>query len=178
MQKQWTPDEDSQLEKLLREGLSASQIGERLGVSRNAVIGRVHRNKALSAIGFERGTPHHKQKPRAPRVPNVRAVNRQRPFKTAPMPKLDPIKMTNIDRLRFDEMRSREKITLVDLKHDECKFAVNDPAPGGVFFFCGEVLYNDRANVQSCYCKHHYQRSISSGTFSERTAVGDLLRAA
>lgn len=39
----WTDEKVKMLEALLKEKLSASQIGERLGVSRNAVIGKAHR---------------------------------------------------------------------------------------------------------------------------------------
>ena len=39
----WTDEKVNMLEALLEEKLSASQIGERLGVSRNAVIGKAHR---------------------------------------------------------------------------------------------------------------------------------------
>ena len=40
----WTEERVEQLKKLWTEGLSASQIAKRLGdVTRNAVIGKVHR---------------------------------------------------------------------------------------------------------------------------------------
>ncbi|MGY3359770.1 hypothetical protein ACVWZK_006433 [Bradyrhizobium sp. GM0.4] len=39
----WTEDEMSTLRQLWQKGLSASQIGARLGKSRNAVLGKLHR---------------------------------------------------------------------------------------------------------------------------------------
>jgi hypothetical protein len=54
------PEKDS-IAIWLREGDSASQIAPKLSaqrgspVTRNAIIGVVHRDKALAAIGFDRG---------------------------------------------------------------------------------------------------------------------------
>lgn len=39
----WTDERLGQLEKLWAEGLSISQIGEALGVSRNSIAGKAHR---------------------------------------------------------------------------------------------------------------------------------------
>lgn len=50
----WTPDMDERLAKLLRAGKSAKEIGHALGVSANAVSGRVKRNAGLAEIGFAR----------------------------------------------------------------------------------------------------------------------------
>ena len=41
----WTDERLSQLRTLWDEGLSISQIGEKMGVSRNAIAGKVHRMK-------------------------------------------------------------------------------------------------------------------------------------
>jgi GcrA cell cycle regulator len=50
----WTPENDEKLKALYYRGLSASQIARELqAVSRNAVIGRLHR------IGLKRGGPSH-----------------------------------------------------------------------------------------------------------------------
>ena len=40
---QWTEERLEMLKSLWEEGLSISQIGEKLGVSRNAIAGKVHR---------------------------------------------------------------------------------------------------------------------------------------
>lgn len=47
----WTPEEESQLRKLWGSGLTASKIGEKLGKSKNGVIGKANR------IGLEK-RPH------------------------------------------------------------------------------------------------------------------------
>ena len=173
----WTPEKDELLAKLLRDGLSASQIAAQFNVSRNAVIGRVHRKRELAAIGFERGLPHHRPKPKNGRVP-TRKIAKPKPAPRVPLkpvsapPKPVPVPITSIERVRFDEARARERITLVELAHDRCKFAVNDAAPGETFYFCGEPQ-----DGESSYCLHHHKRVISLGTPSEQNAVR-VLRAA
>lgn len=173
--KQWTAEEDNRLAKLRHEGLSAAQIGAEFGVSRNAVIGRVHRSKRLTEIGLgrERSKVQKNANLRVARLKHRASAKIHAPRVPAPPKaiKLDPIKITDIEKLRFDEERAREKITLQ--LNDGCKFCVNDPAPGQAFYFCGEVQKGE-----SSYCLHHHARSASSGTYSERVAIGTLLRAA
>jgi GcrA cell cycle regulator len=43
MESIWTPDLISQLGALWRQGLSTAEIGRRLGVTKNAVVGKAHR---------------------------------------------------------------------------------------------------------------------------------------
>src|SRR5690348_13278389 len=63
----WTDERVEQLKNLWTEGLSASQIARALGgVTRNAVIGKVHR---LGLAG--RATPARSDRPRLPSVPRV-----------------------------------------------------------------------------------------------------------
>src|SRR3954463_13065323 len=65
----WTDERVERLKKLWADGLSASQIaGELGGVTRNAVIGKVHR---LGLSGRRQPTPTTKRHPPAhpPRIP-------------------------------------------------------------------------------------------------------------
>ncbi len=39
----WTPERIAEVERLWNEGLTTSEIGRRIGVSKNAVVGKVHR---------------------------------------------------------------------------------------------------------------------------------------
>jgi GcrA cell cycle regulator len=40
----WTPERVERLNQLFEEGLPTSEIGRRMGLTKNAVIGRLHRN--------------------------------------------------------------------------------------------------------------------------------------
>src|ERR1700747_2868372 len=67
----WSDDRVEQLKLLWTEGLSASQIARALGgVTRNAVIGKVHR---LGLAG--RATPPRSDRPRLPSAPRVMRVH-------------------------------------------------------------------------------------------------------
>ena len=72
----WTDERVEELKKLWAEGLSASQIATRMGgVTRNAVIGKVHR-LGLSGRGRPTRTARPKtvkQKPSMPRSPRSAA---------------------------------------------------------------------------------------------------------
>ena len=71
-QMNWSEDRVEQLKTLWTEGLSASQIARALGgVTRNAVIGKVHR---LGLAG--RASPSRAERPRvslSPKAPSMRA---------------------------------------------------------------------------------------------------------
>ena len=77
-QANWSDDRVEQLKTLWTEGLSASQIARALGgVTRNAVIGKVHR---LGLAG--RASPSRSERPRlpmAPKAPSVRTPCAGRP---------------------------------------------------------------------------------------------------
>src|SRR3954466_12453637 len=69
-QMNWSEDRVEQLKTLWTEGLSASQIARALGgVTRNAVIGKVHR---LGLAG--RAGPSRSERPRRPMTPKVPSV--------------------------------------------------------------------------------------------------------
>lgn len=57
---EWTPDVIQRLRTLWAEGISTAEIGNRLGFSKNAVVGKVHRLKLPgrpSPIRREHGIP-------------------------------------------------------------------------------------------------------------------------
>ena len=68
MSEEWTPTRISILIALWNEGLTTSVIGQRLGVTKNAVVGKVHR------LGLpKRGSPI-RQKPRPAQVISLEAL--------------------------------------------------------------------------------------------------------
>lgn len=79
----WTAETIEALAALQAEGLSASQIGARLGCSRNAVIGKLHRlglngsperravTASLSGVNRRSKTPKDPDAPPTPRAPRL-----------------------------------------------------------------------------------------------------------
>jgi GcrA cell cycle regulator len=156
----WTDERVELLRKLWSEGLSASQIAAQLGgVSRNAVIGKVHRLK-LSGRGRATATPARQKK--AVQGSTVqksvsRAVTATRHVTTS-------IGATALQAQFDSEPVARHYIRpvaenvvvpisrhlhLVELTERTCKWPNGDPLSED-FHFCG----NDAAETGP-YCKYH-----------------------
>ncbi len=127
----WTDERVELLKKLWTEGLSASQIARQLGdVTRNAVIGKVHR---LGLSG--RGSPSRSERPRAVTVPKPTV----KPVFIKPMiVEKKPVVLEN-----------GEYATVMTLKENMCKWPIGDPASPD-FRFCGH-----KTMPGSPYCEAH-----------------------
>lgn len=176
----WTPEQDARLEEFMREGMSASQIGALFGVSRNAVIGRVHRNKKLKEIGLShppgnsgkrvealkkrksRAKPAHELR-RTPRPKRVKVVSPSILFEPAPpKPLPEPVFIAG------ERLTVGRPLYLLGL--NECRWAVNDADKGELHLFCG-------APADGSWCECHRRKSIGIGTRSEQIASRVLLAA-
>jgi len=146
--KLWTREQDARVADLLREGLSARKIGALMGMSGNAVIGRVHRNKELAAIGFARasGWPGQRvaelkkrksrAKPASERIqmpaprPRIKVVSPSILFEPVPSKPLPEPVFISGERLTVGR-----PVHLLGL--NECRWAVNDADKGELALFCG-----------------------------------------
>jgi GcrA cell cycle regulator len=153
----WTDERVDLLRKLWSEGLSASQIAAQLGgVSRNAVIGKVHRLK-LSSRGRSTATPARQKK--AVQAAATKAVSRA----TAARPMTVSVGATALQ-TQFDAepvarqyLRPQQdvvvpisrRLQLVQLSERTCKWPNGDPLSED-FSFCG----NDCADTGP-YCRYH-----------------------
>jgi GcrA cell cycle regulator len=55
----WTPERIADLTRLWEEGITTAEIGRRIGVSKNAVIGKVHRIGLTPRVITEKPAPRH-----------------------------------------------------------------------------------------------------------------------
>jgi GcrA cell cycle regulator len=138
----WTEPRVERLTTLWRSGLSAAQIARTLGgVTRNAVIGKLHR---LGLAG--RATPQSPRPIRAARAPvrPTRARQRsQRPL---------PIRVHEANAPLQEVVDSVGALDLATLSAHACRWPIGDPRATG-FGFCG-----DRANAGP-YCEAHRRRA-------------------
>ncbi|MFP3944791.1 MAG: GcrA family cell cycle regulator [Alphaproteobacteria bacterium] len=130
----WTDERVEQLKQLWADGLSASQIARQLGgVTRNAVIGKVHR---LGLSG--RGAPARTSRPKRVTMPKP-AV---KPVIARPAPAAveDPVTLAD-----------GNHANVLTIRDSMCKWPIGDPAQSG-FHFCGRPTPHG-----SSYCKGHAQ---------------------
>ena len=159
----WTDDRVEQLKKLWEGGLSASQIAAELGnVTRNAVIGKVHR---LGLSGRAKSPSSAAPRPRKPR-PAQQMVRMPRPvargntalahdYQVEMEP--DPISVDNV-------IPISQRLQLVELNDATCHWPVGDPA-SAEFYFCG-----GKAVAGAPYCAHHSRIAYQPASDRRRAA--------
>lgn len=130
----WTEDRVEQLKQLWAEGLSASQIANKMGgVTRNAVIGKVHR---LGLAG--RATPA---------APKPKAVTQY----DDPITKSPTYGLENL-------YAGIDKPTVSSIGGSQCKWPIGDPTSED-FHFCGQP-----SNHGKPYCAYHSQVAFQPNT--------------
>lgn len=153
----WTDERVELLKKLWADGLSASQIaGEIGGVTRNAVIGKVHR-LGLSGRAKAPSSATRATRPAAPRkTGNGGNISHQRPqprgsAATAPRPILFALPAREPEPLVSEDVLVpfSERVTIMELKDAMCRWPMGDPTTAE-FRFCGA-----RCGSGATYCTYH-----------------------
>ncbi|HBK92377.1 MAG TPA: hypothetical protein DDZ68_11965 [Parvularcula sp.] len=136
----WNDERVELLKKFWAEGLSASQIASKMGgVTRNAVIGKVHRlglSGRAAPAKPQRGcdTPGYAAEPAPPAVFAHKAIE------------------TIIDEPEFVApvvLTGGDMTTVATLKGNMCKWPIGDPAKDD-FHFCGQSAPSGKP-----YCAYH-----------------------
>ncbi len=176
----WTDERVELLKKMWGEGQSASQIAKELGgVTRNAVIGKVHRLGLSNRTTTAAKTPEAKEKPPAP-APKAAAPKPKPQPKTEPARPQTPEPATAEARpnlparkqiipagqplppqpsaneispealAKVNEVEKKaKKLGLMELTERTCKWPVGDPATED-FWFCGLPVQQGKP-----YCEAH-----------------------
>jgi GcrA cell cycle regulator len=152
----WTDERVELLKKLWSDGLSASQIAAEIGnVTRNAVIGKVHR-LGLSGRGKAKAaTPAPRPRKVATRAPSapapLAAPQRAANVVLAPIPAPLAVEADDVlpDSAEDVVIPMSERVTIMDLRESMCRWPMGDPTKPE-FRFCGA-----RSNTGLPYCAHH-----------------------
>jgi GcrA cell cycle regulator len=154
----WTDDRVAVLKNLWQEGLSASQIAKQLGgVTRNAVIGKVHR---LGLAG--RATPSRPPK-RTPRLQRPRTVASIAPRQRPVQPSVPAVAAPQLEPLRRDDGAVTTVLTLNDRV---CRWPIGDPTDKD-FAFCG------RPSCSGPYCTEHARVAFQPQTQRKKRTYGE-----
>jgi len=170
----WTDERVELLKKLWGDGQSASQIAKELGgVTRNAVIGKVHRlglsNRATTSTAKTDATakaePKPAAEPKAKAAPKLEAAARPAaPEPAAPIPmrkaiipagqplppqpsanEISPEALAKVSEIE----KKAKRLSLLELTERTCKWPVGDPATDD-FWFCGLATQAGKP-----YCEAH-----------------------
>ncbi len=166
----WTDERVELLKKLWMEGLSASQIANELGegVTRNAVIGKVHRLKLSARAKPASSAPRPRNASRASvrraassgvgasagikrRILHSSSVLGATALKANEDYAVDAeLELAEVHELFIPEA---ERLSLLDLNEHTCKWPIGDPL-GSDFHFCGRPSKEDGP-----YCEFHARRA-------------------
>ncbi len=158
----WTDDRVEILKKLWTEGLSASQIARQMGeVTRNAVIGKVHR---LGLSG--RATPARVTTAKV----NTATRNRpnQLPMEASNLSYNADGGLQNIEEPAVPEslLSPEERASILNLTEHTCKWPVGDPGTKN-FHFCGA-----RSKPNGPYCKIHATQAYQTMDRRRKRKIG------
>jgi GcrA cell cycle regulator len=168
----WTEERVELLKKLWLEGLSASQIAGMLGegVTRNAVIGKVHRLKLSGRAKPASAPPRVRNNPR-PAARRVSGASSHRPAIGGGMKprSMGGGAIQGATALKFVEDFGQElavvpevvelyipedqRLSLLELNEHTCKWPIGDPLTPE-FYFCGQ--HSDEGKP---YCEFHSRRA-------------------
>lgn len=163
----WTDERVESLKKLWQDGLSASQIAKQLGgVTRNAVIGKVHR---LGLSG--RAAPSKPARPvfKAPRPARPAAAAPAVPRRLAEPVAREPAAVAvQTAPVRYVE-EAPGSATVLTLGAHMCKWPIGDPSSEG-FTFCG------RRQDEGPYCIEHARVAYQPAQTKKKSGANELAR--
>ena len=144
----WTDERVELLKKLWSDGLSASQIAAELGgITRNAVIGKVHR---LGLSGRAKSASSGASRPRKARAPaHMLRIGRNAIRGNTALAHAYDIEAEAEPEVIDNIIPIGQRRTILELNEQTCRWPVGDPGAGD-FFFCGGNTVGSLP-----YCAYH-----------------------
>jgi len=148
----WTPELIKDLKRLWKKGLTTVEIGNRIGMSKNAVVGKAHR------LGLEgRPSPIKREKKKAPVIEEKKLSSEQivevsadiDEVESSSFPPDELLKAEPMPEIHRSKKRKTDGVQLVDLKPTSCRWPEGDPKDDD-FCFCGKECVNGKI-----YCEEH-----------------------
>lgn len=157
-----TSDRVELLKKLWLDGLSASQVADRIGgCSRNAVISKLHR---LGLTGRPQDVNRGRQGVRARIIRKAHAANSNKPIAPRTAAFNAPHHVPTVEAEPYEpayveiDVPIAERKQLIDLEKDDCRWPIGDPTKSD-FHFC-----NGKKITGLPYCDHHARVAFQPAT--------------
>jgi len=177
----WTDERVEMLKKLWIEGLSASQIAAELGgITRNAVIGKVHRlglqGRVKQGINARIPRAARPRKPPQPRGYALRIAGGFAPKSITPLQLearlQEGFAAIDASNIVAPEVKAVQRKTLLEVGSADCHWPIGDPGSAD-FYFCG-----GEAITGVSYCAYHARIAYRPAPTRERAPYIPARRAA
>lgn len=136
----WTEDMIDKLKQMWQEGLTTNEIAKRLDVSKNSIVGKVHRLNLKA-----RPSPIKKKEDVSTDISPVEKT-------TDTKQNIKPIKTQELPTKNVSTEKPHKKdscIKLTELDNHTCRWPIGDPRDDN-FCFCGKVVRGGQT-----YCEEH-----------------------
>ncbi len=180
MSKAWDNNILKKLKALVGKGLSTSEIGKRLGLSKNAVVGKLHRlgwnakaadsdvagkktvkkaepkkvKAATPKVAEKKPTKAIKKPVATPKAAKVTSKKEEKPV-VKPVPKKTGGHAIAGKGVSVHQRMVQHALEMANLKPNQCRWPIGDPDSEN-FHFCGNPVF---VGKPYCYehCKQAYQ---------------------
>lgn len=152
----WTDEMIDDLRSMWKQGLTTAEIGKKLGVSKNSIVGKVHR---LGLSGRPSPIKKKEDESTTKTVDEKKVLKEKAPQKEkAPEPKAEKLttklktpekKETKMDCQKSELEKNQKAVSLMELDNHTCRWPLGDPKDDN-FHFCGKKI-----RVGQTYCDEH-----------------------
>ena len=136
----WTEEMIDGLKQMWKEGLTTNEIAKRLGVSKNSIVGKVHRLNLKA-----RPSPIKKKE-------EITATEITETKEEVVKQSNTPIKKITVSSVNILTTKKTKKdscLKLTDLDNHTCRWPIGDPKDDN-FCFCGKTIRSGQT-----YCEEH-----------------------
>mgnify|MGYP001793062258 CR=1 FL=1 len=149
----WTEPRVAMLKRMWGEGYSASDIASVLrDVSRNAVIGKVHRlglsGRKIAHRTYSRGAERPRRRRGNPVIRQLWQAKLRQRSPSVPLIEPEP------------DVPPEDRVSLLDLRDDQCRFPCGDPQDAD-FGFCGKPVAKGLPYCPDCARKAYQPPQVS-----------------
>jgi len=130
-------DRDKLVLSLWKKGLTGSQIGEKIGTTRSAILGLINRLRAAGYVEYRAKNP----RPKKDALPKPRK---------APEKKLDQFELLISAPVVAPAPEPSKPLTIMELTRRSCRYILNDGKPSS-FLYCGKTT------ERGSYCRDHHK---------------------
>lgn len=157
----WTPATLNKMKALLEKGMSTAEIGKKIGMSKNAVVGKLNRlgwNSKSTASATKKAPAKKeivikvKNPKKTPEKKTPAQIVKEKKIAPAPKPAAKPAEKpekSGKKNLVAHQHMIQHAVELAMLRPDQCRWPIGNPDSEN-FHFCGEKVFPGKP-----YCYEH-----------------------